>query len=275
MSSGKPKKRIAPTLISAVSKPVEPTVSENLLDELKGVVRTLGNSAARQAGLIGVDGETIREMQTEEALGQKFGSKSKGQKRQDHETQMAIHKALKSKGKKYKKSQDIEDSSFLEKRKAIEKRAERVRTDRERQDENRKMIARRMLEDKLTREGHQQMASLYAPQLPAPAWAPSLPTLDDLKRDRDLLQAERKIKGNTGESALALMEAEDKVKSMSPSLKVAKKKCVLSPYSRLRKDEIIERLVDHLPLSAMISKNKMQSMTVKELRKVASNFCYK
>jgi hypothetical protein len=158
----------------------------------------------------------------------------------------------------------------------LEDRAAAARMQRERVDEARRMMARKMLEEKLLREGHETMAGLYREQHPQPSWAPALPSVEQMRMDRDLLDRERKIKGNTGETALALLSAQDKVNSLTPqsrSSAVRKKKCSIAPYSKLRKADLIDKLIDYLPLSDMVGKDRMDNMTVKELRKMASRFC--
>lgn len=272
------KKRISTTLLGPVSSPPPlPPANNQLLDDLKGVVKDLGNSVARQSGLVGADPEAIRERVNNDAVRTKFGAKSKGTKRMEHETDMAIHKAIKSKGKKYSEKQSsLTESAFFQKRKMLEDRAAAARMQRERADEARRMIARKMLEEKLSREGHVTMAGLYREQHPQPSWAPSLPTVEQMRMDRDLLDRERKIKGNTGETALALLSAQDKVNSLTPqsrSSALRKNKCSIAPYSKLRKADLIDKLIDYLPLSDMVGKARMDNMTVKELRKMASQFC--
>ena len=51
------------------------------------------------------------------------------------------------------------------------------------------------------------------------------------------------------------------------------KKCVLAPFSKLKKGELVETIADNLPLSMMIRKSELQRMTVKDLRKLAARFC--
>jgi hypothetical protein len=55
--------------------------------------------------------------------------------------------------------------------------------------------------------------------------------------------------------------------------KPRKKKCVLTPYSKLKKSDLVEKIADNLPLSMMIRKSELQKMTVKDLRKLATRFC--
>jgi len=55
--------------------------------------------------------------------------------------------------------------------------------------------------------------------------------------------------------------------------KPSKKKCVLTPYSKLKKGELVEKIADNLPLSMMIRKSELQKMTVKDLRTLAARFC--
>lgn len=55
--------------------------------------------------------------------------------------------------------------------------------------------------------------------------------------------------------------------------KPRKKKCVLIPYSKLKKPDLVEKIADNLPLSMMIRKSELQKMTVKDLRKLAARFC--
>jgi len=55
--------------------------------------------------------------------------------------------------------------------------------------------------------------------------------------------------------------------------KPSKKKCVLAPYSKLKKADLVEKIADNLPLSMMIRKSELQRMTVKDLRKLAARFC--
>jgi len=55
--------------------------------------------------------------------------------------------------------------------------------------------------------------------------------------------------------------------------KPSKKKCVLAPYSKLKKPDLVEKIADNLPLSMMIGKSELQKMTVKDLRKLATRFC--
>ena len=55
--------------------------------------------------------------------------------------------------------------------------------------------------------------------------------------------------------------------------KPRKKKCVLTPYSKLKKSDLVEKIADNLPLSMMIRKSELQRMTVKDLRKLATRFC--
>ncbi len=55
--------------------------------------------------------------------------------------------------------------------------------------------------------------------------------------------------------------------------KPSKKKCVLAPYSKLKKGELVETIADNLPLGMMIRKSELQRMTVKDLRKLATRFC--